>query len=140
MILTQKSDVFGAFASTICLIHCLITPLIFVAQTCSKTCCATAPTWWKMIDLLFLIISFFAVYHSTNLPTKSWLKISFWISWIGLALLIINDNLNVIELAHESIYLPSLGLIILHLYNRKYCKCLGDSCCYNLQDTISRNN
>lgn len=129
MILTQKSDIFGAAASTICLIHCLITPLIFVAQTCSKTCCSTAPTWWKMVDLLFLVISFFAVYRSTTLTTKSWLKVSFWGSWIGLALLIINDNLNLFQLAHESVYLPSLGLIILHLYNRKDCKCSGSNCC-----------
>lgn len=129
MILTQKSDIFGAAASTICLIHCLITPLIFVAQTCSKTCCSTAPTWWKMVDLLFLVISFFAVYRSTTLTTKPWLKVSFWGSWIGLALLIINDNLNLFQLAHESVYLPSLGLIILHLYNRKDCKCSGSNCC-----------
>jgi len=129
MILTQKSDIFGAAASTICLIHCLITPLIFVAQTCSKTCCSTAPTWWKMVDLLFLVISFFAVYHSTTLTTKTWLKISFWGSWTGLALLIINDNLNLFQLAHESVYVPSLGLIILHLYNRKNCKCSDSNCC-----------
>ncbi len=129
MLLIQKSDLFGAAASTICLIHCLITPLIFVAQTCSKTCCATAPTWWKIVDLIFLIISFFAVYHSTSITTKLGLKIGFWLSWIGLALLIINDNLNLFKLSHECVYLPSLGLIILHLYNRKQCKCSDNSCC-----------
>ncbi|MFK7796305.1 MAG: MerC domain-containing protein [Aureispira sp.] len=53
MILTQKSDFFGAAASTLCLIHCLITPFIFVAQTCSRTCCSDAPIWWRMIDVVF---------------------------------------------------------------------------------------
>lgn len=129
MILTQKSDILGALASTICLIHCLITPLIFVAQTCSKTCCATAPTWWKLVDFIFLIISFFAVCHSTDLTPKSWLKISFWISWIGLALLIMNDHLHFFQQPHEAVYFPSLVLIMLHLYNRKQFKCSGDNCC-----------
>jgi len=128
MFLTQKSDTFGAIASSLCLIHCLITPFIFVAQTCSVTCCSSAPTWWRVIDVIFLIVSFFAVYQSMTLTTKSWLKIGFGVSWIGLLLLIINDNFNIFELAHEIIYLPSLGLIILHLYNIKYCKCTDYGC------------
>ena len=30
--LTTKSDLWGAFASGLCLIHCLATPFIFLAQ------------------------------------------------------------------------------------------------------------
>jgi hypothetical protein len=128
MILTKKNDRLGAIASSLCLIHCLITPFIFVAQTCSITCCSSAPTWWRTIDIIFLIISFFAVYQSITLTTKSWLKISFGISWIGLLILILNDNFQIFELAHEIIYLPSLALIVLHSYNIKYCKCADNKC------------
>ncbi len=131
MILSKQSDIFGALASTLCLIHCLITPLIFVAQTCSLTCCASAPAWWRVIDLAFLIISFFAIYASTNSTTKNWLKISFWVSWVSLFMLIINENFHFITLAHESIYVPSLALILLHFYNKKYCTCSSNSCCVN---------
>ena len=128
MILTKKNDRLGAIASSLCLIHCIITPFIFVAQTCSITCCSSAPAWWRTIDIIFLIVSFFAVYQSIILTTKFWLKISFGISWIGLFILILNDNFQILELTHEVIYIPSLGLIALHLYNIKYCKCTTTRC------------
>lgn len=128
MTTTQKSDTFGAIASTLCLIHCLITPFIFIAQTCSRTCCSSAPTWWRTIDLLFLTISFFAVYWSASLTSKNWLKIAFWVSWVSLFILLANENLNLINVPHKSTYLPSFGLILLHLYNKKYCKCTDDAC------------
>jgi hypothetical protein len=129
MILTQKSDLFGAIASSLCLIHCIITPFIFVAQTCSITCCASAPGWWRSIDIFFLIISFFAIHSSINLTTKKWLKVSFWINWLGLFSLIINENLSIIKLPHEAIYIPSLALIVLHFYNKRYCNSCSNICC-----------
>ena len=129
MLLTQKSDLFGALASGLCLIHCLITPFIFLAQTCSRTCCDTAPMWWRTIDFIFLIVSFFAVHWSVKLTTKSWLKIAFWGSWVGFFLLLSNEHLHILALPHEITYLPSLGLIALHFYNRKYCTCTDEQCC-----------
>ncbi|MGH1336826.1 MAG: MerC domain-containing protein [Aureispira sp.] len=129
MLLTQKSDLFGALASSLCLIHCLITPFIFVAQTCSRTCCDTAPLWWRTIDFIFLIVSFFAVYWSAALTTKQWLKVAFWASWGAFFFLLSNEHLKVLNIAHELTYVPSFALIALHFYNKKYCKCTEDRCC-----------
>ena len=50
-IVLKNSDTFGALASTLCLIHCILTPLLYVL-----------PLWWKGLNLVFLLISFFAVY------------------------------------------------------------------------------
>ena len=61
-----NSDLIGVLASTLCTIHCLVTPFIFLASTCARDCCNGAPTWWLWIDYGFLIISFFAVYQSTK--------------------------------------------------------------------------
>lgn len=129
MLLSQKSDIFGAMASSLCLIHCMITPFIFVAQTCSVTCCSSAPTWWRSIDIFFLIISFFAVYWSSISTSKQWLKISFWTCWIAMFMLIVNESLGWLHLPHSCIYVPSLGLVLLHIYNKKYCQCTDDACC-----------
>jgi hypothetical protein len=52
----NNSDGIGALASTLCLIHCLITPFIFVVQSCATSCCASAPAWWLFFDYFFLII------------------------------------------------------------------------------------
>ena len=54
----NNSDSIGALASTLCLIHCLATPFIFVVQSCAASCCASAPAWWVFFDYLFLTISF----------------------------------------------------------------------------------
>ena len=41
--LKMSSDLIGATASTLCTIHCMATPFLFFASTCTKSCCASAP-------------------------------------------------------------------------------------------------
>jgi len=124
-----NSDSIGAMASSLCLIHCVATPFIFIAQTCSATCCESAPTWWTIIDYVFLAISFFAVYWSSNNSSKQWVKYSLWFNWIALCLLIINEKLQLYTIPEGFIYLPAITLFILHLYNQKYCRCNNNQCC-----------
>ena len=128
MILSQQSDAFGAMASTLCLIHCIITPFIFIAQSCSMTCCSSAPSWWRGIDVLFLVIALLSVYWSAKTTTKKWIGTGLWICWAALAFIIINENVGWVSLSHSLIYGPSLGLVGLHLYNKKYCQC-ATGCC-----------
>ena len=130
-IIIKKSNNIGVIASSICLVHCLSTPVIFVTQLCTDSCCENSPIWWKWVDSIFLIISFFAVYHSSKLTSKKWIAISLWISWFFLLFIILNERLLILNLPHESIYLPSLSLIFLHLYNRKFCQCDMNKCCAN---------
>ncbi|MCT4630966.1 MerC domain-containing protein [Winogradskyella sp.] len=126
------SDAIGAFASGLCLIHCIATPFLFIAQTCSATCCDTAPIWWSMIDYLFIGISFFAVYWSAKNSSKKWINYTLWLSWLTLCLVILNEKLELITLPESSIYLPAIALVIMHLYNRKHCKCKNDKCCASI--------
>jgi hypothetical protein len=65
-LILKKSDTFGAIASTLCMIHCFITPFIFLANTCIVGDCESSPSWWKNLDYIFLIISFFAVHSSVK--------------------------------------------------------------------------
>jgi len=125
----NNSDSIGAIASSLCLIHCVATPFIFIAQTCSATCCESAPTWWTIIDYVFLAISFFAVYWSSNNSSKQWVKYSLWFNWIALCLLIINEKLQLYTIPEGIIYLPAMTLFVLHLYNQKYCRCNNNQCC-----------
>lgn len=127
----QQSDNIGAMASTLCMIHCFITPFIFIAQSCSAACCASAPDWWKWIDYLFLVVSFFAVYRSTQTTSKSWMKVALWISWLGLFIVILNERISLINLPKAVTYVVASLLVFLHLYNRMYCQCKTDKCCAN---------
>ena len=124
-----NSDLIGASASTLCTIHCLATPFIFVASACTHTCCASAPTWWIAIDYIFLIISFFAVYRSIKTTSKTWIKPTLWISWIALFSFILLEHNSSIILSDLFKYSSALSLASFHIYNMKYCQCKNDDCC-----------
>lgn len=127
--LLVQSDKIGIIASTLCAIHCLMTPVLFVVKACSTSCCAESPIWWQSIDYIFLIISFIAIYYTTKKSSKSWVRISLWASWILLLLTIISHSFENTLFPNNFIYFPSSAIIILHFYNIKYCKCAKDSCC-----------
>ncbi|MDO6759511.1 MerC domain-containing protein [Tamlana sp. 2_MG-2023] len=132
IVLKQKSDSIGAIASALCLIHCVATPVIFIAQSCAVACShENTPTWWGLIDYFFLIISFFAVYRSTQTTSKNWMKTALWLSLLALFMVILNEKMAWFHLVEQIIYLPAIALITLHLYNRKYCQCQSDKCCVN---------
>tara|TARA_B100000614_G_scaffold234605_1_gene230728 strand:- start:488 stop:892 length:405 start_codon:yes stop_codon:yes gene_type:complete len=127
--LSLPFDAIGMFAGILCTIHCLATPLLFIAKACSTTCCSDAPTWWIMIDYLFLLISFIAIYFINKSLTIKWLKISFWISWIILLFTIFDHSFGIFILPQNFIYIPSALIISLHFYNLKFCKCKTGTCC-----------
>ncbi|WP_298504397.1 MerC domain-containing protein [uncultured Maribacter sp.] len=129
ILVKQKSDILGTLASTLCLVHCMATPFIFIAQAGSAICCHTPPTWWKFMDYFFLILSFFAIYWSTKTTSIKWIKPMLWISWFTLLFVLLNEKMGVFPLAEAVIYVPALALIFLHLYNKKYCNCNTDKCC-----------
>jgi len=124
MILKIKADTLGIISGSICLIHCLATPFLFLAKTCSINGCADVPAWWGLIDYLFLIVSFCAIYYTTKKSTKKWVSISLWFSWGLLFLIIINETSEIFSLPESLIYIPAFSIIALHLYNLKYGKCL----------------
>jgi len=123
-----SSDWIGVLSSGLCMIHCIATPFIFIAKSCSTSCCASAPAEWAALDYLFIGISFIAVYFSTKNTSKEWIKYALWISWIVSLLAIINASIVWIGIPEQSFYIPAVTLIGLHLYNSKYCKCDNDNC------------
>lgn len=126
-----KADSIGIIASSLCLVHCVATPFLFIAQACAASCCSapSVPSWWKWIDYLFLVISFAAIYYAAKNSTKRWMQIALWGSWIVLLFTILNESFVMISLPESFIYFPALSIVFLHLYNRKYCTCNEDKCC-----------
>ncbi|MEO0528239.1 MAG: MerC domain-containing protein [Bacteroidota bacterium] len=129
--LTSKSDIIGAITSSLCFLHCLATPFLFVTQAGLTLGEASHPWWWGTIDIFFLTISFFAVLWSAKKTSKQWIKYSFWCLWTLLALIVLNEKSEIVHLAEIAIYFPTTGLILLHFYNRHYCRCENDDCCAN---------
>ena len=132
MTLTQislKSDLIGMFASGLCLVHCLATPILFIANAGLGTHSEAHPSWWGILDIVFLVFALFAVYWSIKNTSRLWIKYGFGISWLLLALIVLNEKFEIFHLAEEAIYLPTLSLIFLHFYNRQYCQCKDETCC-----------
>ena len=124
----QKPDSIGAIASMLCVIHCLVTPLIFIAHSCCKDGCDAAPTWWKSIDFIFLTVSFFSIYQSTKTTTHSGMKPILWSLWCLLTFLIINEKIDVFSVPETINYITATTLAFFHIYNLKYCQC-EEKCC-----------
>ena len=127
----RKPDTIGAIVSTLCVVHCLLTPLLFVAQSYTATHSHEAPFWWKNLDYLFILISIITVYESTKKSTNKLIKAGLWMSWIMLFLLILNEKLVWIELDEIITYSVALTLSMLHIYNLNYCQCETENCCNN---------
>ncbi len=127
-----SSDILGVVTSILCLVHCLATPLLFIAWTCSANCCEDSPTWWRALDYFFVIISFMAVYRSNKTSKNPWIVTSMWISWTALVLVTLNERFNWMAPPRFWIYFPALFLISLHLYNQKFCQC-GETCIHEIE-------
>ncbi len=124
-----KSDIIGAVAGSLCLVHCIVTPLIFVIQPITVQS-NTVPLWWKNIDYLFLLISFFAVYFTSKNTQKSTIKNTLWISWGVLSLAVLNEKFELYPLPELSIYIPAVALIVLHVYSiNNTAKIRKEECC-----------
>ena len=117
-IVLRNSDTFGALASTLCLIHCILTPLLFVL-----------PLWWKGLNVIFITVSFLAVYGSSKKTSKPFMKPLFWMSFTLLAFVLLNEEIHFFHLPELVTYFAAINLSFLHIYNRKYCKCKDDKCC-----------
>ena len=128
MKLELQYDKIGIISSTLCMIHCIGTPFLFIAKSCSPTCCSDAPTWWLMIDYLFLLISFFAIFHTTNSSTSLWLRIFFWTTWTILLFSIVDHSFNYHIFPKNFSYFPGLTIVALHFYNLKINKCENNNC------------
>ena len=129
--LKMSSDLIGATASTLCTIHCMATPFLFFASTCTKSCCNSAPLWWIWIDYAFLFISLFAVYKSTKNSSKFWIKVILWCSWMALSFFIFMEQITQLNLSDYYKYSSALSLAFFHVYNLKYCQCESENCLAN---------
>jgi len=140
MNLTIKNpDYVGVFSNVMCMLHCLATPLLFASQIKLHS----VPFSWQAINIVFIIISAFAVYRSIHVSNNSFVKILMPLFWIILSLFILDEVFHLhhyiaeIHFIHEInhnngeifTYFAASVLSLLHIYNLKFCRCENDDCC-----------
>ena len=124
---TIHPDNIGATFSTLCVIHCFATPILFVTQSYMLV----VPGWWQALNYVFLLLSFFAVYKTSQNSSNQIVKILLYIFWGILATLLISEQFELFHLPEFITYSTGLTLAGLHIYNKKYCQCDDEECCIN---------
>jgi hypothetical protein len=120
--LTKNSDFYGVLACSLCLVHCISTPLILLSLSSLNRKLSISYSLWSNLDYVFLIISFLMVYISAQTTRIKSMKYFFWLSWFPLFLVIINEKTEFYELSEYATYLTAIALLLLHLYNLWFCK------------------
>ena len=111
-----KSDFFGALFSFLCLIHCILTPIIFISG-CTVAAVSTGHLLWGSFDYIFIFISLIAVFFSSKKSNSNYIFYALWVSWAIASFYLINEKIHLLELHEIILYISAAYLIILHTYN-----------------------
>ena len=125
----KNSDNLGILSSSLCLIHCFITPFIYMSFTSLFSQNDFLYSSWKGINIIFIVFSLIAVNRSTKKTTSKIIKPIFWFSWCFLFFVLFNEEVKFIELPELASYLSALNLAGIHVYNLKFCGCKDENCC-----------
>lgn len=128
-IININSDHIGVTASSLCMLHCFFTPLLFLSQATSVTFTQEIPFLWQSLNYVFLLISFLAIYYTAKNSSKLSVKVLLVSTWLILSSLIINEFFEIISIPELYTYAAATSLAGLHVYNLKYCRCDDDNCC-----------
>lgn len=108
----NKADIVGILSSSICLVHCIATPLLITFGAGLLTN--------PFIKYLFLIISFVSIFKPTKKITHTKIALLLWISFWGfLFSTLFQEEYNWL---HYSGYFFAILIIIGHILNIKHCK------------------
>jgi len=124
----RYSDWLGASASGLCIIHCVLTPLIFTAKPVYYGMMGKqihTHDLWPALDYIFLILSLLAVWYSARNTPHAILKWIFWVAWMIFALGLLFEPSSTV-LGHWLMYIGSTTLVIAHIRNyfqvNQHCK------------------
>jgi len=128
-LIIKNSDKIGAVSSGLCMLHCFATPFLFLSQSTLIFISVDLTLTWFLINYIFLLISFIAIFYSVKNSSNRFIKVFLYLFWALLSGLIINESLGILSIPETATYLSSSSLICLHIYNLRYCRCDDEDCC-----------
>ncbi|GAB3271149.1 hypothetical protein GCM10027347_42250 [Larkinella harenae] len=109
----NKADVIGITGSVLCIIHCLITPVLLISSTLLTD--RTLRIGFLSLDYVFILVNIVAVFFATRRASQSYIRIGLW-TFLGLF-----AGALLLEDIHESFeylaFTASAGLIAMHILN-----------------------
>lgn len=112
--ISQKADYMGITGSVLCLLHCLVTPVLLLTSTALQQS-ATLRFGFLSLDYVFIGINCVAVYFATRQYAPPAIKRSLWgfLALFSVSLLV-EDTAPIFQYIA---YVASAGLVISHLMN-----------------------
>ncbi|GAB3950421.1 hypothetical protein GCM10028805_28420 [Spirosoma harenae] len=112
-ILSRKADYIGITGSVLCIIHCLITPILLLTSSVLQN--STLRVGYLSLDYVFIVVNFIAVYFATRHYALPVIKRSLWgfLTLFSVALLL-EETAPIFEYIA---YMASAGLVVSHLLN-----------------------
>lgn len=113
-LVNEKADYIGITGSILCIIHCLITPVLLVTSNLMFQHSALR-VGFLSLDYVFIGVNIVAVYFATRHYAAPGVRVSLWSFLAVFAVAIILEDVNpVFEYLG---YAASLGLVLSHLVN-----------------------
>ncbi|AUD01896.1 MerC domain-containing protein [Spirosoma pollinicola] len=112
-IFSRKADYIGITGSVLCIIHCLITPVLLLTSSVFQN--SALRVGYLSLDYVFIGVNIVAVYFATRHYAPHIIKRSLW-GFLGLfsISLLLEDASPVFQYIA---YAASAGLVITHLLN-----------------------
>lgn len=82
--LRKNADLLGMSSSVLCILHCLLLPLLLLAGSFSDHLHR-----WALLDYTFILLAGVAVFFSTRPLKSSRLRVGLWLSWLGFSVAIL---------------------------------------------------
>lgn len=109
----RKADYLGIAGSVLCIVHCLITPVIIMTSTFMKD--DLVRTSVLGLDYVFIGVNIMAVYFATRHATSPAVKTALWSFLVLFAGALLLENTS--RVFEYLAYVASAGLVFTHLLN-----------------------
>ncbi|GAB3498451.1 hypothetical protein GCM10027341_20090 [Spirosoma knui] len=112
-LLSRKADYIGITGSVLCIIHCLITPILLMSSSLLQH--DELRVGYLSLDYVFIAVNIVAVYSATRHYASPMVKKSLW-GFLGLFIvaILLEDAAPAFE---YMAYAASAGLVMTHLIN-----------------------
>ncbi|MGA0555423.1 MerC domain-containing protein [Larkinella sp. VNQ87] len=109
----SKADYIGITGSVLCIIHCLITPVLLISTTLLSD--RTVRVGFLSLDYVFILVNIVAVFFASRQASQPLIRLGLWSFLALFAGALLLEDLN--ETFEYLAYGASAGLIVMHFLN-----------------------
>lgn len=117
----KNPDFVGVIASLLCLIHCIVTPFLFLSSVLivipPHGHNDEFPLIWSALEICFLALSYWSVRQTSRKTNLSWISYALHIAWSLLAVSVLFELADIHVLGEFLKYASTSFLIVLHFYH-----------------------